>query len=139
MIKAGARLKDGRMFLTFGLSDSNCAKLLQDKPIVFDGAGVRCPEWCFCISCRQPDGRVALPRQPPKPLVLVLIDAKNLEGTADGLCLLSESDGEPCAKILVFRGKDEQSMHAELRQFINERTDVTVSGFPPGTFRVSDN
>lgn len=41
MVKAMARLSDGRVLLVLGISDGNIARLKQGEPIYFDGAAVK--------------------------------------------------------------------------------------------------
>lgn len=41
MVKAMARLSDGRVLLVLGISDGNIARLKNGEPIYFDGAAVK--------------------------------------------------------------------------------------------------
>lgn len=137
MFKAVGRTKDGRQLLVLGLSDGNCARLIANRPILFDGSVVNLPGHRYCITCVQRDGEAVIPSA-EQPLVLIAIELRRLLGQAERPMLLFHGHG-PIGPIAVFRAKDEQSLAVAMSPLIGPTTRTTVSGFAPGEFQPFQN
>ncbi len=125
MIKAIAHLKDGKTLVVLGMSSGNVREMKRDNPIVFNLASLRLPCREVCIAWKHDDGAVGLP-----------------EGfTGIGLCFSSEAldamqrhavemkhDG---LIFFTFVGETEAAMEQMMRQFCDDGTQVTRSGFSP--------
>jgi hypothetical protein len=128
MMKATRVGTDGRVHVVLGITDRESKRLFKDKPLLIDGDKLRLPpEYLVCIAWQHDDKQIMTPQSPDRKVLVIPLTEKQLRRPSrkkDSVAVQRDVEIGKGFRVLVLRGKNEQTLMRSMAPFLGATTKV---------------